>query len=201
MHKTMYTRIPKSNRPSRLPTGTGLSFALVLVLLFGLATPALAQAQGSADTYSLGPGDQIIISVFGEDDLSMDVRLGDSGTLNYPLLGTLQVEGLTVNQLEELIADGLKGDYLVDPDVTVSMKEYRRFYLNGEVRKPGGYPYEPGLTLEKAIALAGGFTEFASKKKIEVKRSAGEAEQSVRIRLTDAVYPGDVITVPEGGLF
>jgi len=174
---------------------------LALLLICGLTEPVSAEIQTTAAAYRLGPGDQIIINVFGEDDLSMEVRLSNSGKLNYPLLGALQVEGMTVNQLEEQITAGLKGPYLINPDVTVSMKEYRSFYLNGEVRKPGGYPYEPGLTLEKAIALAGGFTEFASRKKIEVKRAAGESEQSVRMGLTDAVYPGDIITVPETGLF
>lgn len=200
----MYERISQKFRSTARLVGASsaaLLRVLALLVICGLSLPVSAKAQVTADSYQLGPGDQIIINVFGEDDLSMEVRLSDSGKLNYPLLGVLQVEGLTVNELEDRITDGLEGDYLIDPDVTVTMKEYRRIYLNGEVRKPGGYPYEPGLTLERAIALAGGFTEFASRKKIEVKRSSGASEQSMRMDLADAVYPGDVITVPETGLF
>ncbi len=201
MNMKMYNPMIQSQRVNTLIVNPGTSIFLALMLMCGLAGPVNAEARATVDAYRLAPGDQVLINVFGEDDLSMDVRLGNSGTLNYPLLGVLQIEGLTVNELEELITDGLRGPYLIDPDVTVSMKAYRSFYLNGEVEKPGGYPYEPGLTLEKAIALAGGFTEFAARKKIEVKRAAGASGESVRLRLTDPVYPGDVINVPETGLF
>jgi len=133
--------------------------------------------------------------VFGEGDLSMDFRLNDTGTLNYPFLGQLTVAGLSVTELEQLITRGLKGPYLVNPDVSVSIKEYRPFYLHGEVEKPGGIPYQPGLTLEKAIALAGGFTERASKKKITVIRAGDTNSTAKAIKLNNPVYAGDVITV------
>lgn len=148
-----------------------------------------------SESFRLGPGDQILINVFGEEDLSMDFRLNDTGTLNYPFLGELQVAGLTVAELEQLIADGLRGRYLVNPDVRVSIKEYRPFYVHGEVEKPGGIPYQPGLTLEKAIALAGGFTERASKRKITVIRASDTQGIARPIELQDSVQPGDVITV------
>ena len=149
----------------------------------------------SADAYRLGPGDEIFIYVFGEEDLSMDFRLDDTGTLNYPLLGELLLEGLTVTELEQLITQRLKGPFLIDPDVTVSITEYRPFFLNGEVHEPGGIPYQPGLTLEKAITLGGGFTERASRKKITVIRDANPEGTAVAIELNDPVYAGDVITV------
>ena len=78
---------------------------------------------------------------------------------------------LTVAKLEQLITSGLKGRYLVNPDVTVSIKEHRPFYVDGEVKKPGGYSYHPALTVRKAVALAGGFTEWASRKNIKIIRS------------------------------
>ena len=160
-----------------------------------LSFSPVSEADDGGSFYRLGPGDEIAISVFGEEDLSMEFRLNDTGILNYPLLGELQLGGLSVIELEQLIAGGLKGPYLIDPDVTVSIKEYRAFYLSGEVRKPGGYPFQPGLTVEKAIALAGGFTERASRSKIDVNRAEGSSDSAVRIKLTDAVNPGDVITV------
>ena len=127
----------------------------------------------------------------------MDFEINNTGTLNYPFLGELKVEGLTVSGLEQLITRGLKGPYLVDPDVTVSIIEYRPFYLYGEVLKPGGIPYQPGLTLQKAIALGGGFTERASRRKITVIRAGDASATDSPIDLDDPVHPGDVITVPE----
>lgn len=165
-----------------------------MVLAVWLASGS-AVANDGAGAYKLGPGDQILINVFGEDDLSMDFRLNDTGTLNYPFLGELEIAGLSVVQLEQLITDGLKGPYLVDPDVSVSVKEYRPFYMYGEIEEPGGFPYQPGLTLEKAIALGGGFTERAAKGKITVIRAADAGRVSRPIQLSDPVFAGDVITV------
>jgi len=169
---------------------------LASVLLLG-SWPGLAMGQDAADeeSYKLGPGDRIIIDVFGEDDLSMEVMLNDNGVLNYPFLGELSVGGLSLGELERMITSGLKGPYLVNPDVSVSIKQYRNVYLNGEVQRPGGYPYQPGLTVEKAVVLAGGFTERASRNKIDVKRSGDPTAEPRRIRMTDLVNPGDVITV------
>ena len=190
-----------SNREGRLSVRrrhrSYLKLAMPVLVLWLAGTGEAAEAPDLADTFRLGPGDRISINVFGEEDLSMDVELNNTGTLNYPFLGELKVEGLTVSGLEQLITQGLKGPYLVDPDVTVTIIEYRPFYLYGEVLKPGGIPYQPGLTLQKAIALGGGFTERASERKITVIR-AGDPDSIGRpIDLDDAVYPGDVIKVPE----
>ena len=165
--------------------------ATLLILLTSLAT-----AQQVTD-YVLGPGDQVAISVFGELDLSVEFTLSDNGALNYPFLGEIRVTGLTMPELEKRIADGLRGDYLINPEVTVSMQQYRPFFLNGEVNRPGGYPYQPGLTLEKALALAGGLSPRASRNKILVKRANNLSGAAVNIRMSDAVRAGDVITVPQ----
>ena len=125
----------------------------------------------------------------------MDFRLNDTGTLNYPFLGELRLEGLSVTELEQMITQGLRGPILVNPDVTVSIREYRPFFLHGEVHEPGGIPYQPGLTLEKAIALSGGFTERASRKKITVIRAGDPDATAEAIELSNPVYAGDVITV------
>ncbi|MBT8084103.1 MAG: polysaccharide export protein [Woeseia sp.] len=138
-----------------------------------------------------------MIMVFGEDDLSMDFRLNDSGTLNYPFLGELKIAGLTLAGLEQLITQGLKGPYLINPEVTVSIREYRPFFINGEVRQPGAFPYQPGLTLEKAVALAGGFTERAARGKIEVVRANDPTAKAQRVNLSGPVFAGDVITVQQ----
>jgi polysaccharide biosynthesis/export protein VpsN len=167
-----------------------------LVLPLWLAV-AGAIAQPTDSDYRLGPGDRIIIKVFGEEDLSMDVRLNDTGRLNYPFLGELTVQGLTVTGLEQLITRGLKGSYLRDPTVTVLIAEYRPFFVNGEVQKPGAFPYQPKLTIEQAIALGGGFTPRGSHSRIEVIRASDPHHKAVRVELTDPVFPGDIVTVKQ----
>ena len=165
--------------------------ATLLILLTSFAS---AQQSGS---YVLGAGDRIAISVFGQMDLSMEFTLGDNGSVNYPFLGEIVIEGLTMPELEQRITDGLQGDYLIDPDVTVSITQYRLFFLNGEVDRPGGYPYQPGLTLEKALALAGGLTPRAARDKIVVKLASGSPGAEVSINMSDPIHAGDVITVPQ----
>lgn len=153
---------------------------------------------GAVSGYLLGAGDLITIRVFGEEDLSIEeIRLTDTGAFSYPFLGEIRVKGLASSQVEALITRGLKGDYLIDPKVTVSILEYRPFYVNGEVKKPGGYPFEPGLTIRKAIALAGGFTERASRSKFYLIRDTDPDRTPIRVTLESGVFPGDIITVNE----
>ena len=111
---------------------SGVFAGAVLVLL----APLIVAAQ-QTESYSLGPGDQVSIVVFGESDLSLSFSVTDNGLLNYPFLGDIKVSGLTVSELQQRIADGLRGDYLIDPEVTVSITQYRPFFLNGEVSRPG----------------------------------------------------------------
>ena len=127
----------------------------------------------------------------------MEVRLSDAGTISYPFLGELRVSGNTVSQLEAQIVNGLIGDYLIDPKVNVSVTEYRPFYVNGEVESPGGFPYQPGLTLRKAIALAGGFTERASKTKITVLSEGAVDGKQRQISIDEMLVPGDIVTVEQ----
>lgn len=176
----------------------------VLARLFGalaiaLAAAASAVAQSDAiSNYRLGSGDIISIQVLGEDDLRREkIRLSDAATISYPILGEIKLYGKTVAELESLIRDGLKGRYLVNPQVTVTINEYRSFYVNGQVERPGGYAYIPGLTVRKAISLAGGFKERASKDKIFVIREDDRKQTSKRITQDDIVNPGDIITVEE----
>lgn len=164
-----------------------------LLLLCMFATTALAQ---ESDNYTLGPGDTIVIQVFGQDDMKIETQLTDSGTINYPFLGTLKVTGMTIKQLEQRIYTGLKGDYFVEPNVFVGIVQYRPFYIHGEVKKPGGYPYQPGMTVNQAIALAGGLTERASKEKIFISRE-GEKEKNTQGDLNSRINAGDTITIEQ----
>ena len=113
------------------------------------------------------------------------------------MLGAVSAGGMTISQLERTITRELSGSYLVNPDVRVSVAEYRQVYINGEVNSPGGYDYKPGLTLDKAIALAGGFADRASKERITLTREINGQAQLFSMRLTDAVLPGDIIEITE----
>ena len=179
----------------------------VLFLCIWLVSAA-AWAQSDADTpakydtlskYKLGTGDVISISVFGEEDLKKEhIRLTDAGTISYPVLGEIQVRGKTVGDLEKVLTDGLRGRYLVNPRVSVTIDEYRPFFINGQVQTNGKFPYQPGLTIRKAVAIAGGFKERASMSKIFIVRDGDASNTPVRADLNTPVYPGDTVTVEEG---
>ncbi len=162
-------------------------------LLCSLLVLPVFAAESSAG-YRLGAGDHITIQVFDEPDLSLNFRLNESGIVSYPMLGEINVAGLTVKELEQRLTAGLLDGYLVNPDVTVSIEEYRPIFINGEVRQPGGFPYQPGLTVQKAVTLAGGFTERAQRKNFILQRATtpgGEEEVGPGV----VVMPGDIITV------
>ena len=162
-------------------------------------------AVADAPQYRLGAGDLISISVYDEPDLSLEVRIGLSGKISFPLLGDVKVAGLSPKDIENKLLERLKGPFLVDPSVTVSIVEYRPFYVTGEVEKPGSYAFHPGLTVDKAISVAGGFTERASKGKIyvihdnaaRIDASAPRDGKRRMVKLYDVVQPGDVITVEQ----
>ena len=168
------------------------SLLISLGLSFGAAAPT-----DDANSYRLSSDDEISITVFNEPDMSIDkIKVSTNCTISMPLLVQVTVKGLTVTELEKTLRNRMLDGYLKKPNVTVSISEYRPFYISGEVKKPGSYPYRKDLTIEKAVALAGGFTERASKSTITLL-----AEQATRnvtsAPLDNAVKPGDVITVRE----
>ncbi len=164
-----------------------------VVLLALLCFTAVAN---EAENYKLGAGDVIVIQVFGEDELKLETQLTDSGTVNYPFLGTIKVVGMSIKELEQHVYNGLKPDYFVEPNVFVGIVQYRPFYIHGEVKKPGGYPYQPGMTVNQAIALAGGLTERASKEKIEISRE-GDKNNTQTGTLNTKISAGDTITIEQ----
>jgi protein involved in polysaccharide export with SLBB domain len=149
------------------------------------------------NSYHLSSDDEISITVFNEPDLSISkIKVGTNGSISMPLLGQVIIKGLTITELEQELTRKLLNGYLKKPDVTVSISEYRPFYISGEVNRPGSYPYRKDLTIEKAVTLAGGFTERASKSTILLVRE--DTKRNVTSALLDnAVRPGDVITVSE----
>jgi polysaccharide export outer membrane protein len=184
--------------------------ALVLFLLSQLAVaqavspaaPAAGQPSVSAplslSSYRLGIGDIITVKVFGEDDLSREkVKVTDAGTVAYPVLGEIKVLGRTVGELEKLVADGLRGRYLVNPRVSVFVDEYRPFFVDGQVARTGGYPYQPGLNVAKAISLAGGLRERASVNKMFVIREGDKPQNRIKVDMSTDVRPGDILVIEE----
>ena len=167
-------------------------FSSFFLLLFTV------QAVSAEDlsNYRIGSGDLLSIQVYGEEELSMEIRLSDAGTIAYPFLGELNALGNTIGELTTTIKAGLADGYLLNPSVSITVAEYREFFINGEVEKPGGYPYQPGLTLQKAVAIAGGFTERASKSKLFVARENLNGDPS-RVKLNASIQPGDIITIEE----
>lgn len=172
---------------------------LLILLLLAFVSSVFAETTPTTlSSYKLGAGDTVTIRVLGEEDLKREkVRLSDAGTISFPILGEIKVKGMTVGGLEEYITKGLKGRYLLDPQVTVSIDEYRNFFVNGEVDKPGGYPFAPGLTVRKAISLAGGFKERAVRDKVTIIRDEDSTQTPKKVDLNALVMPGDIITVEQ----
>lgn len=147
--------------------------------------------------YRLGAGDKLNITVFNEKELSMEIRLSDAGSFLYPFLGEVVIKNKTIGDLQALLTMRLKEGYLVDPKVYVSIIEYRPFFVNGEVTKPGGYPYQPGLNIRKAISLAGGLTARASVTKIYVIHEDDPTGVPRLTTLNAILRPGDTITIDQ----
>lgn len=163
--------------------------ALVLAIL---AFPGY----GQDENYPLNAGDSIRIYVYGEEDLTFhQLLIGPNGRISYPFLGELKVAGKTAGELQQLLINGLKPDYLVDPRVSISIVKYRSFFVNGEVKRPGGVDFQPGLTLRKAISLAGGFTERANRKSVLLIADNDPERKEQEVGLDYRVRPGDIFTV------
>jgi protein involved in polysaccharide export with SLBB domain len=158
-------------------------------------TPTAPAADLSA--YRLGIGDRVRVSVFGEPDLSVDSDIDATGHLSYPLLGRVPAMRKTADELARDIAKGLSNGYLVNPDVRVAVIQYRPIYLSGQVARPGAYPYTVGLTVEKAVALAGGLTRIASERGIYRLHEDAPTAERRRVKMDDPVLPGDTLVVEE----
>lgn len=165
------------------------------------ASPAYAAVSADpldAAVYRLGSGDTVRVEVLGEAELTLDALIDPSGQINYPFLGTVRAAGETVRGLELKIRNGLRGGYLVNPDVRVSLAAYRPVFISGQVKAPGSYPYSLGLNVERAITLAGGLSPFGSTSRIYRQRNGavGDGDRT-KVSMDSAVLPGDYIIVDE----
>jgi polysaccharide biosynthesis/export protein len=152
----------------------------------------------SAHEYRLGSGDQIRVVVFDQPTLSAVYAMGASGAVSIPLVGTFKAENMTVRQIENTIKKSLKDKGLVaDPKVSVEVAVYRPFSILGEVRNPGRYPYAPGMTIDDAVAAAGGYTIHADQQAIRVTTRADEAQITEQRPPTASFSAGDALYVKE----
>jgi protein involved in polysaccharide export with SLBB domain len=149
------------------------------------------------DGYRIGPNDVIRVQVFGEDDLTVESTVSGEGKMNYPLLGVLQVGGQTIEGVQKDLTARLASGYLRQPKVSVTIVRHRNFYVGGEVKTPGGYPYQEGLTVQKAITMAGGYTEKSDKTDIKVTRLSGKGVDAVSAEAETLVMPDDLIAVAQ----
>lgn len=209
-----------------------ITLILIIAACFGLATSralaetgiievtddqlaqdlSVSQSEKQDDTtlnYVLGPGDELDITVFNQKDLTGKFKISEAGSLDYPFIGKVQVAGQSIGQVQSQIQTMLAKDYLVNPQVQVSMVGFRsqgKIYVSGAVKSPGAYNFEKGITALNAIILAGGFTDVARPNKTKIVRGEKEKILNVKVNLKDVLKgktddvtlaPGDRIIVPE----
>jgi len=169
---------------------------LWIVLLIGFAGAPPAPAQ-QLDEYRTGSGDKLRVTVFGHDDLSGDFLVDGAGYITLPLIGNVRAGNSTTREIELAIVAKLKPDYLKNPRVGVEVLNYRPFYILGEVKNPGSYPYVEGMKVINAIALSGGYTYRARENKLLITRADDRERKKQPADHDTLVMPGDVIEVPE----
>ena len=160
-----------------------------------LADPSEEQRETSE--YRLGSGDQLRLIVFGEDTLSGEYMVDGSGAVSLPLIGEVRAGGLTLREFQRAVEASLREGYLNDPRVSAEVMNFRPFYIMGEVREPGEYPFTSGLTVVNAVATAGGFTYRANTRRVFIKRAGAALEVEFPLTANTPVEPGDTIRIGE----
>jgi len=179
------------------------ALAVTMMLLSGCAGSSLSEAEkqslaaAATAPAKLQPGDKIRITVYGEDKLSGDYQLDQSGQISLPLAGTITAQGLTQSEFEQALTKKFRSQYLKDPKVTVTIATLEPYYMMGEVQKPGQFPYQSGLNVLTALAIAGGPTYRANRNTVQIQRRGETTMHDYPISTTVPILPGDVIKVPE----
>jgi polysaccharide export outer membrane protein len=150
-------------------------------------------------SYTLDTGDKLRIVVFGQDGLSNSYFVDAAGQITMPLIGAVTARGLTTQQLARAVAQKLRGGFIREPHVAIEVEVYRPFFILGEVTQPGQYPYVPNMTVETAVAIAGGFTPRAYRFDVKIDRPVpGDVMRSrSSVPLLTRVHPGDTIVIKE----
>jgi len=152
---------------------------------------------GNLRDYRIGSGDRLRVTVFGEADLTGEYSVDGVGRISMPLLSVIDVGGRTIPQIEQTIESRLKDGFLRNPNVSVEVLAFRPFFVLGEVQTAGQYPYVNGMSVQNAIAIAGGYTPRASTGEVIVTRQTQGGPVTMRLAPTEALLPGDTIYVRE----
>lgn len=149
------------------------------------------------DVYRLGAGDKIRVLVYNEPQLGGDFSVSAEGELSLPLIGNVQVGGKTLAKVSQEVQARFADGFLRDPRISMEVQTYRPFFILGEVRSPGQYPYLSGLTAMNAIATAQGYTPRAGKKTVRIRRFGEQYEQEYVLTPDLRILPGDTIRLTE----
>jgi polysaccharide export outer membrane protein len=164
-----------------------------------LAPPAPPPPPALEDpVYTLDSGDRLRVVVFGQDGITNSYTVGASGHITLPLIGSVTARGTTTEELARIVGDRLRRGYIREPHVAIEVEAYRPFFILGEVTFPGQYPYVPNMTVETAVAIAGGFTPRAFRWDVQIDRPAGPGGRSRgSVPLLTRVRPGDTVIIKE----
>ncbi len=187
---------------------TIIAFALLCLAALGACQTAPVSPSGAnadmpvaatrvEEPYKLGSADRLRVTVYGEPELSGEFVVDGGGFISLPLIETVQVQGLTVQEFQKLIEQRFSDGFLRQPRVSAEVLNYRPYYILGEVGKPGEYPYTNGLTVMNAIATAEGFTYRANKSVVVLKSATSDQETRVELTPSLRLQPGDTIRVVE----
>jgi polysaccharide export outer membrane protein len=147
--------------------------------------------------YLLDTGDIVRVTVYGDAELSKTYKVDDKGAIAFPLVGPVQVRGGTTENAAQGLARALANGYMRNPDVAVEIDQYRPFFIQGEIKSSGQFPYVYGMTVRAAISTAGGYTETADRNRAVVYRRQGNEMVKGSVELDFPIFPGDTIVVQE----
>ena len=159
--------------------------------------PLTEPAMVGSGPYKLGAGDRLRIVVYDQPSLTNIYEVDQTGDISFPLIGDVSAADSTADALAGRIEARLATAYLRDPNVTVEVATYRPFFVLGEVGNPGQFPYVPGMTAEKAVAVAGGFSDRANRRVVRVSRTVNGKLYESRVSVIEPIRPGDTVYVPE----
>jgi polysaccharide export outer membrane protein len=172
--------------------------AVALTACAGPRSSADASVGDPSVSYRLAPGDKVKVTVFNEPDFSGEFQVDDSGSISFPLIGQVPAGGSSPAEFEGKLAARLRNGVVRNPQVTIEVATYRPVNVLGEVRNAGQYPYRAGLSVQDAVALAGGYTYRANTRTVYIRRAGAGGEIAARTEGERVVInPGDTLRIPQ----
>lgn len=161
----------------------------------GTVSPPPPVEAPSLSDYVIGPGDKVKVVVLEEENMEVDTTIGDDGLIEMHLLGGVQAAGRTAAELKADISKRLGDSFIVNPTVSVEITTFRPFFILGQVNQPGDFPFQPDLTIRKAVAVAGGFTRRADTTSAILVRNIDGVEVRKTVSMDTRVFPGDLLEI------